>query len=183
LLEKHFAVTGPEWEPDNLYRLLTQVRRGAIRVDADELTYPLHIVLRYGIEKDLLEGRLAVRDLPEAWNQGMQDRLEVQPATAAEGCLQDVHWAHGAFGYFPSYAIGAVIAAQLFETLRAATPDLDERIATGQFAAVTGWLAGHVHSAGARLTPQELVQHVTGKGLSATVALRYLEARYLEEAR
>ena len=183
LLEKHFAVTGPEWEPDNLYRLLTQVRRGAIRVDADELTYPLHIVLRYGIEKDLLEGRLAVRDLPEAWNHGMQDRLEVQPATTAEGCLQDVHWAHGAFGYFPSYAIGAVIAAQLFETLRAATPDLDERIATGQFAAVTGWLAEHVHSAGARFTPQELVQHVTGKGLSATVALRYLEARYLEEAR
>jgi carboxypeptidase Taq len=183
LLEKHFGVTGPEWEPDNLYRLLTQVRRGAIRVDADELTYPMHILLRYGIEKDLLEGRLAVRDLPEAWNKGMRDRLDVQPATAAEGCLQDVHWAHGAFGYFPSYAIGTVVAAQLFEALRAATPDLDERVATGQFETVTGWLAENVHAQGARFTPQELVQHVTGKGLSATIALRYLEARYLEEAR
>ena len=183
LLEKHFGVSGPEWEPDNLYRLLTQVRRGAIRVDADELTYPMHIVLRYGIEKDMLEGRLAVRDLPEAWNKGMQDRLEVRPETAAQGCLQDVHWAHGAFGYFPSYAIGEVVAAQLFEALRMATPDLDERLAAGQFGVVTDWLAQNVHAQGARFTPQELVQHVTGKGLSAAMALRYLEARYLEESR
>jgi carboxypeptidase Taq len=113
----------------------------------------------------------------------MQDRLEVTPGNAAEGCLQDVHWAHGAFGYFPSYAIGAVIAAQLFESMRAATPDLGERIAAGQFSAVTGWLAGNVHAEGARLAPQDLVQHATGKKLSAAVAIRYLEARYLEEAR
>jgi carboxypeptidase Taq len=152
-------------------------------VDADELTYPLHIVLRYGIEKDLLEGKLAVRDVPEAWNKGMQDRLEVTPANDAEGCLQDVHWAHGSFGYFPSYAIGAVIASQLSESLRAARPDLDECIAAGRFSVVTSWLAEHVHAHGARLSPQQLVQQATGKGLSATVALRYLEARYLEEAR
>jgi carboxypeptidase Taq len=183
LLEKHFGVSGPEWEPDNLYRLLTQVRRSSIRVDADELTYPMHILLRHGIEKDLLDGKLAVRDLPDAWDQGMRDRLEVTPGDAAEGCLQDIHWAHGAFGYFPSYALGAVIAAQLFESLRAATPDLDARIARGDLSAVTGWLARHVHAEGARLTPQELVQQATGKGLSAAVALRYLEARYLEDAR
>jgi carboxypeptidase Taq len=183
LLEKHFGVSGPEWEPENLYRQLTRVRRGAIRVDADELTYPVHVVLRYGIEKSLLDGRLAVRDLPEAWNQGMQDRLDVRPANDAEGCLQDVHWAHGAFGYFPSYALGAVIAAQLFEALRVATPDLDERIAAGDIATATGWLAENVHAQGARFTPQELVQQVTGKGLSAAVAVRYLEARYLEDAR
>jgi carboxypeptidase Taq len=183
LLEKHFGVTGPEWEPGNLYRLLTQVRRGSIRVDADELTYPMHVLLRYGIEKDLLEGRLAVRDLPEAWNKGMRDRLEVTPADAAEGCLQDVHWAHGAFGYFPSYAIGAVVAAQLFEGLRRDAPDLDARIERGELGAVTGWLAERVHAAGARLSPQELVQEVTGKPLGAAPALRYLEARYLEEAR
>jgi carboxypeptidase Taq len=183
LLEKHFAVSGPEWEPGNLYRLLTQVRRSTIRVDADELTYPMHVVLRYGIEKELMEGKLAVRELPEAWNQGMQGRLEVTPATAAEGCLQDVHWAHGAFGYFPSYAIGAVIAAQLYESLRAATPDLDARIAQGDFATVRNWLVTHVHAEGARLPPQELVRHATGKPLAATASLRYLEARYLEEAR
>jgi carboxypeptidase Taq len=183
LLEKHFGVSGPEWEPANLARHLTRLRRGTIRVDADELTYPMHIVLRYGIEKELLDGRLAVRDLPEAWNQGLRDRLDVAPANVAEGCLQDVHWAHGAFGYFPSYAIGAMMAAQLFESLRAATPDLDERIARGDLGAVTSWLTQHVHAEGARLLPQELVKQVTGKPLTAAVALRYLEARYLEDAR
>jgi carboxypeptidase Taq len=183
LLEKHFSVSGAEWEPGNLYRLLTQVRRSPIRVDADELTYPMHVLLRYGIEKDLLEGRLAVRDLPDAWNKGMHDRLEVTPGDAADGCLQDVHWAHGAFGYFPSYAIGAVVAAQLYESLRAQTPDLDARIERGELGVVTGWLAERVHAEGARLSAQELVQEVTGKPLSAAASLRYLEARYLEEAR
>ena len=183
LLEKHFAVSGAEWEPGNLYRLLTQVRRSAIRVDADELTYIMHILLRYGIEKDLMDGKLAVRDLPEAWNHGMRDRLELTPANAAEGCLQDVHWAHGAFGYFPSYAIGAVIAGQLYESMRAATPDLDARIERGDLSVVRNWLAGKVHAEGARLPPRELVQHATGKPLTAAASLRYLEARYLEEAR
>ncbi len=183
MLVKHFGVSGPEWEPGNLYRLVTQVRRGAIRVDADELTYPMHVLLRYAIEKDLLDGKLAVNDLPEAWNKGMRDRLEVTPADAAEGCLQDVHWAHGAFGYFPSYAIGAVIAAQLYESLRAGVPDLDARIARGELGVVTGWLKENVHAAGARLGLVELVQQVTGRPLAATASLRYLEARYLEEAR
>jgi carboxypeptidase Taq len=183
LLEKHFAVTGPEWEPGNLYRLLTQVRRSAIRVHADELTYPMHVVLRYGIEKELMDGKLAVRDLPDAWNHGMQDRLEVIPANAAEGCLQDVHWAHGALGYFPSYAIGAAIAAQLYESLRKAAPDLDARIEQGDFTTVRNWLVTNVHAEGARLPSLELVEHVTGKPLTAAASLRYLEARYLEEAR
>jgi carboxypeptidase Taq len=183
LLEKHFSVSGPEWEVDNLYHVLTQVRRGHIRVDADEVTYPLHVVLRYGIERDLLEGRLAVRDLPEAWNNGMLERLEVKPANAAEGCLQDIHWAHGSFGYFPSYAMGAAIAAQLHESLRSRTPDLDEHLARGDFSVVTRWLAEHVHAEGARLTPPELMKKATGKALSAAAALRYLEGKYLEDAR
>jgi carboxypeptidase Taq len=183
LLEKHFGVTGPEWGPDNLYRVLTCVRRGAIRVDADELTYPMHVLLRHDIERELLDRKLAVRDLPEAWNQGMRDRLEVTPADDAEGCLQDVHWAHGAFGYFPSYAIGTVVAGQLFECLRTEIPELDAELARGNFGVVTGWLARNVHAAGARLSPQELVEEITGKPLSAAAALRYLEARYLEDAR
>jgi carboxypeptidase Taq len=152
-------------------------------VDADELTYPMHVVLRYGIERDLLEGRLAVRDLPEAWNKEMSNRLEVLPGNASEGCLQDIHWAHGSFGYFPSYAIGAVIAAQLYEALRAETPDLDEHLARGEFGSVTRWLAGHVHAEGARLTPPELVKQATGKALTAASSLRYLESKYLEESR
>jgi carboxypeptidase Taq len=182
LLEKHFGASGPEWEPENLYRLLTRVKRGPIRVDADELTYPMHVLLRHQLERELLDGRLAVRDLPEAWNQGMRDRLDVQPADDAEGCLQDVHWAHGAFGYFPSYAIGAVIAGQLIESLRIATPDLPAQVERGEFAVVTGWLSEHVHRAGARLSSTDLVEEITGRPLSAAPALRYLEGRYLEEA-
>jgi carboxypeptidase Taq len=183
LLEKHFGVSGPEWQVENLYRYLTRVRRSAIRVDADEITYPMHVVLRYDIERELLDGRLAVRNLPEAWNQGMRDRLEITPANVAEGCLQDIHWAHGSFGYFPAYAIGAVIAAQLYGSLRVQTPDVDERLARGDFTGVTAWLATHVHAEGARLTPPELVRQATGKPLTAAAALRYLEAKYLEDAR
>jgi carboxypeptidase Taq len=182
LLEKHFGSSGPEWEPENLYRVLTQVRRSAIRVDADELTYPMHIVLRHDIEKDLLSGQLAVRDLPQAWNQAMQDRLEVVPQHAAEGCLQDVHWAHAAFGYFPSYAVGAAVAAQLFEALRVAVPDVDTHVANGNFSVITAWLATNVHAEGARLAPQDLVKSATGKPLSAAPLLRHLESRYLEAA-
>lgn len=183
LLARHLGAEGAAWEPANLYRHVTRVQRGAIRVDADELTYPMHILLRHGIERDLLDGRLAVRDLPDAWNQGMRDRLDVAPADAAEGCLQDVHWAHGAFGYFPSYAIGGVIAAQLFESLRIDVPDVSARVERGDFAAITGWLSGHVHSAAARLAPGRLVEEVTGKPLTAAPALRYLERRYLEDDR
>ena len=180
LLAKHFGVSGPEWELENIYRNLTQVQRSAIRVHADELTYPMHILLRHGIERDLLDGKLSVRDLPEAWSQGMRDRLEVTPANAAEGCLQDVHWAHGAFGYFPSYLMGAVIAAQLHESLRTAIPDLDSHLERGEFGALTSWLVHNVHAEAARLTPQELVQQVTGKALTAAASLRHLESRYLE---
>jgi carboxypeptidase Taq len=183
LLVKHFGVSGPEWEVENLYRHLTRVRRSMIRVEADEMTYPMHVVLRYGIEKDLLDGRLPVRDLPQAWDQAMQDRLEVRPADVAEGCLQDVHWAHGAFGYFPSYAMGAAIAAQLHASLRADTPDLEQRIAAGDLTAVTGWLALKVHAQAARLGPADLVKHATGKPLAAVALIRHLETRYLENTR
>ena len=180
LLEKHFGVTGPKWGVENLYRRLTRVRRSMIRVDADELTYPLHVMLRYHIERDLLDDRLAVRDLPAAWNQGMDDLLEVRPANDAEGCLQDIHWAHGSFGYFPSYVMGAAVSAQLYETLRAQNPEMDAQLTRGEFSGVTGWMATHVHAQGARMTPPELMKHVTGKPLTAAALLRYLEAKYLE---
>lgn len=182
LLEKHFGVSGPEWEIDNLYRLLTRVRRSPVRVDADELTYTLHVMLRYDLERKLLSGQLAVPDLPEAWNAAMRDRLEITPENDRLGCLQDIHWAHGFFGYFPSYAVGGAIAAQLFESLRTQVTDIDEQIARGDFSGLTGWLAASVHGQGARLGLQDLVKHATGKTLSAAPTLRYLEHKYLEEA-
>jgi len=180
LLEKHFGVSGPEWSEENLYRHLTRVRRGPIRVDADELTYTLHIQLRYELEKQLLSGELAVRNLRDAWNSSMEQRLGLKPQTDVEGVLQDVHWAVGSFGYFPSYALGAVMGAQLFDALRESIPDVDDQIARGEFAGLMGWLRQNVHSLGARVSAQELLKLATGKPLSAAAALRYLETKYLE---
>ena len=182
LLVKHFGVSGLEWGVENIYAHLTRVRRGLVRVDADELTYPLHIMLRYELEKQLLSGELAVRDLPQAWNAGMQERLGVCPDTDARGCLQDVHWAVGSFGYFPSYALGAVIAAQLNESLRNGVPALDEQLARGEFSGLLDWLRIHVHGFGAKVPVQDLLRGATGKPLSAAAYIRYVEAKYLEPA-
>jgi carboxypeptidase Taq len=181
LLEKAFGMSGPEWEVENLYRWLIRVRRSLIRVDADEVTYPVHIMLRYELENEILNGELKVKDLPEAWNSRIQDRLGVRPTNDAEGCLQDVHWAVGSFGYFPSYAIGAVIAGQLYEALRNDRPELDDEIAAGHFAGMFEWLRQNVHSLGASLSTPELIQNATGKPLSASAWLRYVEGKYLED--
>ncbi len=181
LLVKHFGV-GPEWDVESVYAHVTHVRRSLIRVDADELTYPLHILLRYDLEKKLLSGELAVRDLPEAWNSGMEQRLGIRPGNDAEGCLQDIHWAVGSFGYFPSYALGAVIAVQLYDSLRSEVPGLDAEIARGEFSGLTGWLRKHVHGMGAKVSVHELLKAATGKPLSAAPFVRYLEGKYLEGA-
>jgi carboxypeptidase Taq len=182
LIARHFGVSGPEWDAENVYAHVTHVRRSLIRVDADELTYPLHILLRYDLEKKLLNGELAVRDLPEAWNTGMEQRLGVRPGNDAEGCLQDIHWAVGSFGYFPSYALGAVIAVQLYDSLRLEVPGLDGEIARGEFSGLIGWLRKHVHGMGAKVSAHELLKAATGKSLSAAPFVRYLEGKYLEGA-
>jgi len=180
LMEKYLQVTGPEWEEANLYRHLIRVRRSTIRMDADELTYPVHIMLRYELEKKILEGSLPVADLPEAWNANLEQRLNIRPANDVDGCLQDIHWPVGHFGYFPSYVLGAVIAGQLNEAMRAALPSLDEEIAAGHFGGVMDWLRDNVHGVGARLPVQELIKQATGKPLTAAAYLRYLETKYLE---
>lgn len=181
LLEKHLGATGPEWEVENLYRILTRVRRSAIRADADELTYPVHIMVRYDLEQRILGGGLNVRDLPEAWKAGFDERLGLRPAHDAEGCLQDVHWAVGSFGYFPSYALGGFIAAQLYETLRGQLDTFDADIAAGRFGNLTAWLRENVHSLGASVSSQDLIKSATGKALTAAPWLRYAEAKYLEQ--
>jgi carboxypeptidase Taq len=181
LLEKSFGISGPEWEVENLYRLLIRVRRSLIRVDADEVTYPVHIMLRYELENEIMKGELRIKDVPEAWNTRMADRLGVRPSNDAEGCLQDVHWAVGSFGYFPSYAIGAVIAGQLYESLRAERPELDDEIAAGQFSGLFSWLRQNVHSLAASVSTPDLIKNATGKPLSAAAWLRYIEGKYLED--
>ena len=181
LLEKHYGAVGPEWEIENLYRTLIRVRRGAIRVDADELTYPVHIMVRFDLEKRIFDGTLPVRDLPQAWSQGLEERLGLRPANDAEGCLQDVHWAVGSFGYFPSYALGGFIAAQLYETLRNDLSDFDAEIAAGRFGGLFEWLRQNVHGVGASLSAQQLITKATGKPLTAAPWLRYAEGKYLED--
>ena len=181
LLEKHYGAAGPEWAEDNLYRHLNRVLRGTNRMDADELTYQTHIWMRYELERRLLSGELAVKDLRDAWNSLSSDRLGLVPASDLEGCLQDIHWAVGSFGHFPSYGVGAVIAGQLWEAMREEQPGIEAEIAAGQFAGLLRWLRERVHSMGAKLPVPELVEHATGRPLSAAPFLRYLERKYVTE--
>ena len=163
-----------------LERFLRAVNRVAptfIRVEADEVSYPLHVLLRYDLEVALLEGDLAARDLPGAWNEGMADLLGVVPPDDAQGCLQDVHWSLGAFGYFPTYLLGSMMSAQLWEAIQRDQPSLDEDLAAGRFAPLLSWLREHVHAPGARLEPDELVEHATGAPLAADAYLRHLTAK------
>jgi carboxypeptidase Taq len=182
LIEKHWALAGAEWESENLYQTLIRVQRGTVRVDADELTYPVHIMMRYDFERRILDGELKVRELQEAWNSEIEQRLGVRPATPAQGCLQDMHWAIGSFGYFPSYALGALIAAQLYESLRSERQGLDDEISRGQFGGLFEWLRTNVHGVGASVSAPDLIKAATGKPLSAAPWLRYADGKYLEVA-
>ena len=137
---------------------------------------------RYDIEKQLLSGKLAVRDLEETWNSGMEQRFGSRPAGAAEGCLQDVHWALGSFGYFPSYALGMVIAAQLWESLHLQLPNVEAQLAQGDFSGVFAWLRENVHGMGAKHPVKELIKQATDQPLSANALLRYLQGKYLAAA-
>src|SRR5690606_28299193 len=137
-------------------------------------------LLRYELENEMLSGELPVQDLPGAWNERIHDRLGVLPDGDAKGCLQDVHWSTGSFGYFPSYALGAAMAAQINESLRAQRPQLDEEIAAGEFGGLFGWLREHVHALAASVDTAELIKGATGKPLSAAAWLRHIEGKYLE---
>jgi len=164
---------------DALYRNAIRVGRGFIRVDADEVTYPLHVILRYRLEKALVEGELAVADLPAAWNEGMRDLLGVVPPDDRLGCLQDIHWPAGAIGYFPCYTLGAIIAAQLREAAAEALPDLDASLEAGDFRPLTAWAREKIHAQGCFLETPELILAATGRPLSLQPFLAHLERRYL----
>lgn len=173
----------PEWRPDNLLRLAKRVRRGFIRVDADELTYPLHVILRYELETALLDGGLTVADIPDAWHEKMSRYLGLSTAgNFRDGCMQDVHWFTGLFGYFPSYTLGAVIAAQLFATIRERVAGIDDAIRRGEFAVLLNWLRTNVHRRGRLVPAMELIAEVTGAPLAPTAFLAHLKARYLDAA-
>jgi carboxypeptidase Taq len=169
----------PAWDPANLFRLYTRVRPGFIRVDADEVSYPAHVILRYRLERAMVEGSLDPADLPAAWNAGMAELLGIVPPTDREGCLQDIHWYDGAWGYFPTYTLGALTAAQLFDAACRARPEIPERLAAGDFAPLMGWLRDNLHALGSSLPTPALIERATGRPLDAAIFKRHLERRYL----
>jgi carboxypeptidase Taq len=175
------ARRAPEaFSAENLTRLCTRVARTAIRVDADEVTYPLHVMFRYRIERALIEGTLQVRDLPEHWDIAMRRWLGLSSGNNhRDGCMQDVHWGGGLFGYFPSYVLGAFMAAQLFEAAEASIGDLDQRIALGDFAALDAFLHDRIWSKASLLETDALLLHATGKPLGTRPFVRHLRRRYL----
>lgn len=179
LLVRHLGAQ-PAFEPANLARLVTRVRPGRIRTEADEATYPLHIILRYGLEKRLIAGELAVADIPAAWDEGMQRLLGLDTrGDHRDGALQDVHWPLGLLGYFPCYTLGALYAAQWFAAMREEAPDLDARIATGDASGVFDWLRERIWRQGSRWTTAELVQRASGGPLDPAHFRRHVERRYL----
>lgn len=163
---------------DELYLAINAVEPTLIRVDADEVTYNLHIVLRFEIEKRLFAGELRVTDLPAAWNQSCEQLLGLRPANDREGVLQDVHWSDGAFGYFPSYCIGNMMAAQIWYRALSLRPGLEDDFARGDFSWLLHWLRENIHSQGKRYETLELVKRVTGEPLTPKYLIRYLKDRY-----
>ena len=179
ILREAFDGEGPGWEAEALYRRQIRVHRGLIRVDADEVTYPAHVIMRYRLERAMLAGDLSPADLPGAWAEAMRELLGVEPETDREGCLQDIHWYDGNWGYFPTYTLGALIAAQLFEAARQDMADMPQAIAAGEFAPLLGWLRERVHSKGSLLSTEKLVEHATGQPLGTASFERHLRDRYL----
>lgn len=169
---------GVSVQGEALYQHVTGVARSFIRVNADEVTYPAHILLRYRLEKSLLSGDLLVADLPAAWGDGMEQLLGVRPANDTLGCLQDIHWPEGAIGYFPTYTLGAMMAAQWMAAVRRAIPDLDDLLRRGELAPVIDWLRTHVHSKASSVSSQQLLIQATGKPLDAQDYLTHLRTRY-----
>ncbi|HTM43488.1 MAG TPA: carboxypeptidase M32 [Polyangiaceae bacterium] len=166
----------------NLYTLGTRVRPGFIRVDADEVTYPSHIILRYEIERDLIAGKLQVAEIPDAWGALLQELLGLSVAgNYRDGCMQDVHWPAGLFGYFPLYTLGALIAAQLQHALARELPDLNRQIASGHFKEIDDWLRAKIWSQGSLLPSHELLMRATGEPLSTRDFKAHLQARYLDD--
>jgi carboxypeptidase Taq len=162
-------------DAETFYRAANRVEPSLIRVEADQVTYGMHVILRFELEQDIVEGRLDLADLPEAWNARMKDYLGIDVPSDALGVLQDIHWAHGIFGYFPTYALGTVMSVQIWEAARRDLGDLDAQIRAGEFAALSAWLREHLHRLGSKYTPKETLVRVAGGPVDPEPYLRYLD--------
>ncbi|MFT6399298.1 MAG: carboxypeptidase Taq [Bradymonadia bacterium] len=179
LVHEAFNVNGEAYGAQNLAKHYRHVERGLIRVDADEVTYPLHVILRFDMERALISGDLEVRHLPDAWNEAMERLLGVTPTSDADGCMQDVHWTDGSFGYFPSYTLGAIAAAQLFEGAVKAHPGIPAALGRGDFSELLDWLRVNVHERGSTASADTILTDATGGSYDADALLTHLRRRYL----
>jgi carboxypeptidase Taq len=183
---QHFYPRLQEFFPDQLgnvsldtfYKGINKVQPSLIRIEADEATYNLHIMLRLELEIALIEGSLQVKDLPQAWNSRMQEYLGVTPTNDKNGVLQDIHWSGGMVGYFSTYALGNLISAQLWERINQDIPDLPDQIRKGEFSALLGWLRNNIHRHGAKYDSQELVKRITGSKIDPAPYMRYLTDKF-----
>ncbi len=177
LANKQFNGALASFSPDDLYSATNTAKPSFIRVEADEATYNMHVMLRFEIERAVFAGDLAAKDIPGVWNEKMKSYLGLDVASNAKGCLQDVHWSFGLLGYFPTYTLGNLHAAQQFEAIREAHPKLDEQMSRGDFSAVLNWTRENIHAKGRQFRSGELCEQITGKPLSADPLMRYLEGK------
>lgn len=177
-LQKMFPEQLSSVSLDSFHRVINKVEPSLIRVEADEVTYNLHIMIRYEIEKALINRKIKVADLPEVWKAKMKEYLGVEPADDRTGVLQDVHWSGGSFGYFPSYTLGNIYAAQLYNTAKKEIGDFDSLIARGELVTIKKWLAEKVHKYGKLMKPDELIREITGEGIDPRYLIDYLENKY-----
>jgi len=179
-LQKTFPAQFADVSLDAFYRGINRVQASCIRVEADEATYNLHVMLRLELEIGLVDGSIAVSDLPNLWRERMGAYLGVTPPNDAQGVLQDIHWADGLFGYFPTYALGNVIATQLWETIHTDLPNLESEIAQGDFSPLLQWLRNKIHHHAAKYEPQELIQRAVGSKIDPQPYLRYLRQKFAQ---
>ena len=182
LMRESFGGSGPAWDAQAMWRRYTRVEPGFIRVDADEVTYPAHVILRYRLEKALIAGDMPLAELPAAWSAGMKELLGVTVPNDRLGCLQDIHWPSGGWGYFPTYTLGAMTAAQIFDAACRAEPGILPGIGKGDFSPLVGWLRANIHGKGSLLPTDELLTAATGRPLDAGVFKAHLRRRYVDEA-
>jgi carboxypeptidase Taq len=177
-LKKLFPSQLGNMDLKTFYKAINKVEPSLIRVNADEATYNLHIMLRLELEIGMVEGKMAVKDLPHIWNEKMKEYLGIVPPNDALGVLQDMHWSSGMIGYFSTYALGNLISAQLWEKINQDIPELDEQFRKGKFDALLGWLHTNIHQHGRKYNPQDLVQRVTGSKITPEPYVRYLTKKY-----
>jgi carboxypeptidase Taq len=178
ILKEHFPGQFDAFDVERIYRIVNRVKPGFIRVESDELTYNLHIFIRFEIEKDMVAGAVPVHDIPELWNSKYREYLGINPPNDAQGCLQDIHWAHGSIGYFPTYTIGNLLSAQLYDKAIEDHPAIIEEIEAGKFDTLLAWLRENVHKHGARYTFAELVRTITGGDVRVQPYVSYMAKKF-----